>query len=88
MRQPARAGAFAAYKDPDVELVGCPPCPHLEAFRRFIPEKYGMEVVVGTHPIPQKYFLTHAQLGTWKAQEWAPLLEPTLGDERTRLAYD
>jgi predicted metal-binding protein len=120
----AREGAFAAYKDRDVELVGyttcggCPggnieyapeemkkngaevvhlatgmvvgypPCPHIEAFRRFIPEKYGMEVVVGTHPIPQKYFLTHAQLGTWQAAEWVPLLEPTLADERTRLAYD
>ena len=88
MRQPARAGAFAAYKDPDVELVGYPPCPHLEAFRRFIPEKYGMEVVVGTHPIPQKYLLTHERLGTWSGSEWPELLAPTMANEPTRLAYD
>ena len=28
------------------------------------------------------------ELGTWKAAEWQALLEPTLGDEPTRLAYD
>ncbi len=69
-------------------LVGYPPCPHLEAFRRFIPEKYGMRVVVGTHPIPQKYFLTHDACGTWRADEWKDLLEATLADEATRLSYD
>jgi predicted metal-binding protein len=69
-------------------LVGYPPCPHIEAFRRFIPEKYGMQVVVGTHPIPQKYFLTHDHCGTWRAEEWKPLLQATLADEATRLAYD
>ena len=58
-------------------VVGYPPCPHIEAFRRFIPEKYGMEVVVGTHPIPQKYYLTHAELGSWQARgmgarSWSP----------------
>jgi hypothetical protein len=69
-------------------LVGYPPCPHIDAFRRFIPEKYGMEVVVGTHPIPQKYFLTHDHCGTWRAAEWQERLAPTLADEGTRLAYD
>jgi predicted metal-binding protein len=69
-------------------VVGYPPCPHLDAFRSFIPEKFGLEVVVGTHPIPQKYFLTHERCGTWRGPEWARLLEPTLSDERTRLAYD
>jgi hypothetical protein len=62
--------------------------PPIEAFRRFIPEKYGMQVVVGTHPIPQKYFLTHDHCGTWQGAEWKPLLEATLTDEATRLGYD
>jgi predicted metal-binding protein len=120
----SREGAFASYKDRDVELVGyttcggCPggnieyapeemkkngaevihlatgllvgypPCPHIEAFRRFIPEKYGMQVVVGTHPIPQKYFLTHTSCDTWRGVEWDELLAATLADEATRLAYD
>jgi predicted metal-binding protein len=69
-------------------LVGYPPCPHIDAFRRFIPEKYGLEVVVGTHPIPQKYYLTHERCHTWCAPEWKLLLQPTLTDERTRCAYD
>jgi predicted metal-binding protein len=69
-------------------LVGYPPCPHLEHFRRFIPEKYGLRVVVGTHPIPQKYFTTHDRCGTWREDGWAKLLEPTLCDEATRLSYN
>jgi len=28
------------------------------------------------------------ELGTWKAAEWQALLEPTLCDESTRVAYD
>ena len=120
----AREGAFSAYADRDVELVGfttcggCPggnieyapeemrkngvdvihlatgflvgypPCPHLDQFRRFIPEKYGIPVVVGTHPIPQKYFLTHRHCGTWNGSEWKDRLEATLTDEATRKMYD
>ena len=69
-------------------LVGYPPCPYIDHFRRFIPEKYGIPVVIGTHAIPQKYFLTHSQCGTWSGPEWAPLLGPTLTDEATPKAYD
>jgi predicted metal-binding protein len=69
-------------------VVGYPPCPHLDAFLKFIPEKYGLEVVVGTHPIPQKYVVTHGRCGTWSDPRWVDLLEPTLADERTRAAYD
>jgi predicted metal-binding protein len=120
----AREGAFSAYKDREVELVGfttcggCPggniedapeemkkngvqvihlatgfvvgypPCPYLDHFRRFIPEKYGIQVVIGTHPLPQKYFLTHSRCGTWSGPEWVAKLQPTLADEATRKAYD
>ncbi len=69
-------------------VVGYPPCPHLESFRRFIPEKFGIPVVVGTHPIPQKYLLTHQRCRTWAAPEWEELTAPTMADEPTRLAYD
>ena len=119
-----REGAFARYRDQEVELVGyttcdgCPggnveyapaemkmngaqvihlatglvvgypPCPHLEAFCDFIPAKYGLEVVIGTHPIPQNYYLTHQALGTWRSDRWQEAIRPTLTDEATRLAYD
>ena len=70
-------------------LVEYPPCPHIDYFRRFIREKYGIPVVVGTHPIPQKYFLAHTRCDTWRGAEWQEeLLAPTLADEATRLAYD
>ena len=69
-------------------VVGYPPCPRLDYFTRFIPEKYGIEVIVGTHPIPQKYYTTHMNLGTWKGEKMQQLIKPTLADEDLRLAYD
>lgn len=69
-------------------LVGYPPCPRIEEFKAFIEEKYSIPVVVGTHPIPEKYFLTHQKLGTWKAPKWARLIEPTLPGVEVRKSYD
>jgi predicted metal-binding protein len=69
-------------------LVGYPPCPRVQAFCEFIPAKYGLEVVAGTHPIPQNYYLTHEALGTWRTGRWQALIEHVLADEETRLAYD
>ena len=69
-------------------VVGYPPCPYLDHFREFIPVKYGLEVVIGTHPIPQNYYLTHQELGTWRTDEWQERIQYVLTDEETRLAYD
>jgi predicted metal-binding protein len=69
-------------------VVGYPPCPRISYFSRFIKEKYGMNVVVGTHPIPQKYYSTHKELGSWDGSPWKELIAPTLTEEKIRLAYD
>ncbi len=69
-------------------LVGYPPCPHTDYFRKFVTEKYRIPVVVGSHPVPQKYYLTHQACETWSGPEWPERLRPTLGDETMRLAYD
>ena len=69
-------------------LVGYPPCPFIDDFRRFIETKYGMEVVLGTHPIPQNYYETHDALGTWSGLEWQERIQETLGDEKIRKSYD
>jgi predicted metal-binding protein len=69
-------------------VVGYPPCPRISYFCRFIREKYGMEVVVGTHPIPQNYYITHQELGSWESGTWKERIMPTLTEEKTRLAYD
>ncbi len=69
-------------------LVGYPPCPRIEYFKKFIPEKYGMKVIVGTHPIPQKYYLTHQALNTWNTAALQNAIMLTLNNEEIRLRYD
>jgi hypothetical protein len=69
-------------------VVGYPPCPRLDAFDEFLAAKYGVEVVIGTHPIPENYYRTHELLGTWKSAHWQHMIRHILTDEKTRLAYD
>ena len=69
-------------------VVGYPPCPYIREFKNTIEVKYGIPVIVGTHPIPQKYYNTHNNLKTWKSAEWNDIISPTIADEKTRLAYD
>jgi hypothetical protein len=60
----------------------------IDYVRRFIQGQYGIPVVVGTHPIPEKYFKVHESLGSWKSPMWQELIQPTLATEEIRLAYD
>jgi predicted metal-binding protein len=69
-------------------VVGYPPCPYLAHFHDFIETRYGVTVVFGTHPIPQKYLNIHAKLKTWLSPQWEEFIQPTMSDEKTRLAYD
>jgi predicted metal-binding protein len=69
-------------------LVGYPPCPNIDHFVSFMEARYKVRVIIGTHPIPAKYFAIHDHLGTWKAPEWKARLEASLSDESTRNAYD
>ncbi len=69
-------------------LVGYPPCPYIDHFEKFITEKYGLKVVFGTHPIPQKYYLTHNKLNTWNNNFWKEAIKLTLNEEKIRLSYD
>lgn len=69
-------------------IVGYPPCPHITYFKDYIEKKYNLEVVYGTHPIPQKYLLMHKKLGTWKSAVWQEIIQSTMADEKLRLVYD
>jgi len=69
-------------------LVGYPPCPYIQTFIYYLKKRYGVKVVVGTHPIPNKYLDLHVSLGTWIGHEWPPLLALTMADEATRKDYD
>ena len=69
-------------------IVGYPPCPHITHFRDFVVARYGMKVVMGTHPIPQKYYNIHMKLKTWSSPEWKEIIRPTVTDEKPRISYD
>ena len=69
-------------------VVGYPPCPYIDVFKTFLEKRYGIRVVVGTHPIPRKYLDMHIALGTWEEERWQPLIAPTMADPQTRLNYD
>jgi len=69
-------------------VVGYPPCPYIDQLRDFVKQKYDVDVVIGTHPIPQKYYLTHEALGTWKSPEWKERIKHVLTDEQTRSKYN
>lgn len=69
-------------------VVGYPPCPYITEFKKFIESKYSIPVVVGTHPIPEKYYITHNELNTWNTEEWKQLIAPTLATETIRISYN
>lgn len=66
-------------------VVGYPPCPWTAYFKQFIEARYGVPVVVGTHPIPQKYLTCHEQLPSLSSLQDARELMAT---EPVRRAYD
>jgi len=63
-------------------VVGYPPCPHLRKFKEFIETRYGLPVVVGTHPIPLKYMNVHERLSFWKTAEMEALAGDLLAESR------
>lgn len=69
-------------------VVGYPPCPYINEFKELIIKKHKMEVVIGTHPIPEKYLKTHTDLKTWDTAEWQETIKPVVSDKKTRLSYD
>lgn len=69
-------------------VVGYPPCPRINYFKKFIETKFGLRVIVGTHPIPEKYLITHTTLNTWNTPEWQELIKPTMSDDKIRLTYN
>jgi len=70
-------------------VVGYPPCPRLAAFKELIEKKHGLKAVVGTHPIPLKYFTAHEHLSFWKKVDMDTIAGELLREERDIMAaYD
>ena len=61
-------------------VVGYPPCPNIRQFKAFIESAYGLPVVIGTHPIPQKYMDRHTQLPFWQDDQIFELAQPLLDE--------
>lgn len=66
-------------------VVGYPPCPWTGYFKEFIEARYGVPVVVGTHPIPEKYLAAHGKLISMESLTSAA---PLMATQELRLAYD
>ncbi len=47
-------------------VVGYPPCPRIRDFKEYIERKFNIPVVIGTHPIPLKYYQDHILMSFWK----------------------
>ena len=47
-------------------VVGYPPCPRIRQFKQFIETYYDIPVIIGTHPIQEKYMEAHQKLPFWE----------------------
>lgn len=66
-------------------VVGYPPCPRQAYFKEYIESRYGIPVVIGTHPIPEKYRRVHRSLPSWAGMK---SMEALLATEEVRKTYD
>jgi predicted metal-binding protein len=70
-------------------VVGYPPCPRIREFKEFIETRYGIPVVVGTHPIPLKYSKVHEQLDFWKETRMEEIAGALMKEDKKVMgAYD
>lgn len=63
-------------------VVGYPPCPRIRNFKEFIESYYDIPVVIGTHPIPMKYFNAHQKLSFWEKTDMYSLAEHLMNEDR------
>lgn len=69
-------------------VVGYPPCPRINYFKEFIQKTYNVEVIIGTHPIPESYFKNHNILKTWNTPAKRKEIELILNGKELRKSYN
>jgi predicted metal-binding protein len=62
--------------------VGYPPCPSIGRFKEFIETVYELPVIVGSHPVPLKYFVNHEKLPFWDEYKIAEIAPGLLSEDR------
>ena len=68
-------------------VVGYPPCPWLEQFKEYIETRFKIPVVIGTHPIPLKYYNTHSDLSFWNSTFKEKLIAHLLNEDKTIMEF-
>jgi hypothetical protein len=63
-------------------IVGYPPCSRIREFKEYIEKRYGLPVVVGTHPIPLKYFEVQKNLPFWRRSKMEELAGDLMKEDR------
>jgi predicted metal-binding protein len=63
-------------------VVGYPPCPSINQFKEFVEIYYNIPVVIGTHPIPSKYYTTHINLSSWKTMKMDEICRSLMTEDR------
>lgn len=63
-------------------VVGYPPCPHMAQLKEFVESHYGIPVVIGTHPVPLKYYNAHKKLSHWDAMDMESLAGDLLKEDK------
>jgi len=63
-------------------VVGYPPCPRIRQFKEFIESRYKIPVVIGTHPIPLKYWEAHQNLSFWKKMKMEGLTGDLMKEDK------
>ncbi len=69
-------------------LVGFPPCIYVDYFRNYIQSRFNLQVVVGTHPVPENYYMAHLKSNTGNIPGWNELMKPVLKDKTSRTDYN
>jgi len=70
-------------------VVGYPPCPYIKQFKEFVETRYKIPVVVGTHPVPLKYYNTHEKLSFWDSMKMETISGDLLTEDKSIMAlYD
>ena len=63
-------------------VVGYPPCPRIRQFKEFIESRYQIPVVIGTHPIPLKYWDEHQKLPFWNKTKMKDLARELFNEDK------
>ncbi|MCD6193484.1 MAG: CGGC domain-containing protein [Candidatus Aminicenantes bacterium] len=63
-------------------VVGYPPCPRIRQFKEFIEKYYQLPVVIGTHPIPLKYYEAHQKLSFWDKMKMEELAGELMREDK------